>query len=270
MTSKTLTIPNPSLVVMVGGDADTRLAVARRHFAADEIVSIVDDMDAEAVVGRMAKKTTAVIDAENLTFVDRLRWYTLAKAQNMASVAILIAPPAATQKDALTRAKRSLRRGEGVYAHAVIESPLLDDLEIVRIELPVDKRADSGPFDVIGDVHGCAGELEEILHQLGWSVTWTNEAGGRRPMLSHPEGRKLIFAGDLVDRGPRSLDALLLAEAAVGGGVGYAVMGNHDERLLRWLRGHRVDESFGFAETLAEFKDLPKATLERLKGFLET
>lgn len=270
MTVKTLTIPNPSLVVMVGGDADSRMAVARKHFLLEEIVSIVGDDNEKTVIDRLTAKSMVVIEAENLTFVDRLRWYSLAKAQNMACVAIVIAPPTATQKDALTRAKRSLRRGEGVFAHAVVESPLLDDLEIVRVSLPVDKRTDSGPFDVIGDVHGCGDELEDLLRQLGWSVTWTEDGGARRPTLSHPEGRKLVFAGDLVDRGPRSLDALLFAEEAVTSGVGYAVMGNHDERLLRWLRGHRVDETFGFAETLAEFHDLPKAVLDRFKAFLET
>ncbi len=85
----------------------------------------------------------------------------------------------------------------------------------------------SGPFDIIGDVHGCGLELDLLLRRLGWRV------GAGRP--EHPEGRIAVFVGDLVDRGPSSVAILRLVMAMVEAEVALAVPGNHDVRLAERL-----------------------------------
>ena len=85
----------------------------------------------------------------------------------------------------------------------------------------------SGPFDIIGDVHGCAAELDLLLEQLGWRIEGTR--------AEHPAGRRAVFVGDFVDRGPSSVEVLRLVMAMVDAGVALAVPGNHDVRLVERL-----------------------------------
>jgi protein phosphatase len=267
MTPETLSIPDPCLVILVGGDADAREAFARLHFADNEVISV--NAGASAVSEQLAERKLTVVNGANLTFEDRLRWYSIAKDLYSASVAIVVAPEGTAMRDMAKRAAKSIRKHEGPYAYGTVFSPGLDDLRIVRETLRPDKRAETGPFDLIGDCHGCLDELQELLDKLGWVVTWSGEGAHRRPSLSHPEGRKLVLLGDLVDRGPASLDCVLIAESAVQSGVGYAVLGNHDDRLLRWMQGQRVDQKHGFDKTLSEFEGLDRDVLDRLRSFLE-
>ncbi len=113
---------------------------------------------------------------------------------------------------------------------------------------------DSGPFDLIGDVHGCAGELERLLHRLGYEVRYEGVAGSRDYRIRHPEGRKAVLLGDLVDRGPRTPDVMRLAMHLVETGAGYCVVGNHDDKFRRWLAGRDVKVSHGLDATIAQFR----------------
>ena len=74
---------------------------------------------------------------------------------------------------------------------------------------------------MVGDVHGCAAELRELLGRLGYQPT---PEGGWR----HPE-RTLVFLGDLVDRGPACVEVLRQARASVLAGDALCVLGNHDD-----------------------------------------
>src|SRR5690606_24391447 len=114
-----------------------------------------------------------------------------------------------------------------------------------RTPLAVDKRDETGPFDIIGDVHGCTDEIEALLARLGYSVTIVGHGDDRRAITSAPPGRRAIFVGDLVDRGPRSADALRIAMAMVDAGQAFCVPGNHDVKFLRWLKGARVKVAHG-------------------------
>ncbi|MFX4427923.1 metallophosphoesterase, partial [Acinetobacter baumannii] len=71
-------------------------------------------------------------------------------------------------------------------------------------------------------------------------------------LYTHPAGRKAVFVGDLVDRGPRSLDSVRLVRNMVARGSALCVPGNHDAKLLKKLRGRDVQVSHGLAATLAE------------------
>ena len=129
----------------------------------------------------------------------------------------------------------------------------------------------TGPFDIIGDIHGCANELRTLLAQLGWQsqppstsdLLWGNE------YWQHPEGRKAIFVGDLVDRGPRILASLSIVRNMMAAGVASCVLGNHDEKLARWLRGRKVQVNHGLDRSAAELNRLDFKDKARIADFLE-
>jgi hypothetical protein len=85
-------------------------------------------------------------------------------------------------------------------------------------------------YDIIGDVHGHADQLEGLLRQLGY-----RQLGDA---YCHPD-RKAIFVGDLIDRGPGQLATLKLVRAMVETGSARVVMGNHEFNAIAWALGHR-------------------------------
>jgi protein phosphatase len=141
----------------------------------------------------------------------------------------------------------------------------VDAATVERKPLWTDRRADHGPFDIIGDVHGCADELEELLEKLGYVVSWRDG----EPSITAPAGRKLVFVGDLVDRGPRTPDALRLAMAAVDAGMGYVVAGNHDEKLARWLGGRNVQVAHGLQLSIDQLAGEPEEFRHKVRAFLD-
>lgn len=99
-------------------------------------------------------------------------------------------------------------------------------------------------YDIIGDVHGCLDALRRLCDALGYDETF-----------HHPEGRRLVFLGDLADRGPDSLGVIALVSRLVSRGRALLTLGNHDDALLRWLCGQPVDIHKGsLAETVARIE----------------
>lgn len=86
-------------------------------------------------------------------------------------------------------------------------------------------------IDVIGDIHGCFGELADLLQKLGYKVDM-----GKGTISASPQGRCLVFVGDFTDRGPEPVRVLRLVMDAVRRGVAFSVRGNHEEKLLQKLR----------------------------------
>ena len=132
------------------------------------------------------------------------------------------------QHTQLRRSLRGLAR-EGFRHIFVLESPEEAEAATVeRVPLYNDKHHEHGPFDIIGDVHGCCDELEALLRRLGYEITAVAPGGptlASGPVYSHPLGRKAVFVGDLVDRGPRVLDAVRLVHNMVAAGSAGIVMG---------------------------------------------
>ncbi len=79
-------------------------------------------------------------------------------------------------------------------------------------------------FDLIGDVHGDADRLVALLRKLDYKPI----RGG----WSHMDGRKVVYLGDLVDRGPKVRETLTIARAMVDAGTALMVLGNHELNLL--------------------------------------
>ena len=121
-------------------------------------------------------------------------------------------------------------------------------------------RSDRGPFDIIGDVHGCLSELKTLLGALGYSLD----------PLSHPDGRKPVFLGDLVDRGPDSPGVVRLVMDAVSQGRAYCVLGNHDEKFRRWLGGREVTTGGGLNFTIEQMESESEAFHDTARAFIGT
>jgi len=131
-----------------------------------------------------------------------------------------------------------------------------------------DWRDIRGPFDIIGDVHGCADELLELFERLGYMASLEDD--GARVCTSTPQGRRAFFVGDLVDRGPRSLDVVRIVMHMVAKGHAFIVIGNHDNRFMRLLQGQDVRLSHGLAETVNEFSRASEEFRARTRSFFES
>ncbi len=155
---------------------------------------------------------------------------------------------------------------EGIHDVHVLRTP--EEVEvstIERVRLRLDRREEHGPFDIIGDIHGCFEELLELFGQLGYRMA--NHPSG--PTLVPPVGRKAIFVGDLGDRGPDTPAVYQLVMSMVRAGNALCVMGNHDSKLERKLRGNDVQLSHGLAETMEQFAAQPPELSEQVRDFLD-
>jgi protein phosphatase len=128
-----------------------------------------------------------------------------------------------------------------------------------------DRRDLTGPFDIVGDVHGCYTELVELLTELGYVI----RGEGDLLTVTPPEGRTLIFVGDLVDRGPDTPSVLRLAMAMTAAGTAFVVTGNHDDKLMRALMGRNVQITHGLEISLAQLKADTPAFRARVLAFLQ-
>jgi protein phosphatase len=149
----------------------------------------------------------------------------------------------------LRRSLRGLEREGFRGVHILRSENEADEAKVLREPLWCDRRGESGPFDIIGDVHGCHDELDALLGKLGYV------ASDGAPV--HPEGRRAVFVGDFVDRGPNSPGVLRLVMDMVTAGSALAVPGNHDLKLVKKLAGRDVKVAHGLAETLAQLDALP-------------
>jgi polynucleotide kinase-phosphatase len=157
------------------------------------------------------------------------------------------------QRMQLRRSLGHLQR-EGFRHVSVMRSvEEVDAATVQREPLWNNKRGEVGPFDIIGDVHGCHDELVQLLGQLGYVLS----IGQDNAALSHPQGRRAVFVGDLVDRGPKNPQVLRLVMNAVASGAAFCVAGNHDVKLSRKLRGKDVKVTHGLAESLAQLEPEP-------------
>ena len=128
-----------------------------------------------------------------------------------------------------------------------------------------DQLDEAWPFDIVGDVLGLCDELEMLLTRLGYGV----RTSGRNAVKASTE-RRVIFVGDFIDRGPRSIEVLRIAMAMVEVGQARAVLGNHDVKLMRWLDGRNIQLTHGLAQTVEQMQAEPETFRHRVKAFLES
>ena len=170
-----------------------------------------------------------------------------------------IHPGAVRRQYGTFRQGLSRTRKEGFHKiHRITPGDMEEGLRFAREKMRSDLREDEGPFDIIGDVHGCHEELMELLGKLGYT--------GEIP--AHPEGRRAVFLGDLVDRGPASGEVMDTVMDMTGAGSALCVMGNHENRLMRSLRGNAVTSSHGLSQTLEQMERRDEKFREKVKTFL--
>ncbi|MEO5818493.1 MAG: polynucleotide kinase-phosphatase [Gemmatimonadaceae bacterium] len=297
---RTLTIPELALVVLVGASGSGKSTFARTHFGRFETLSsdfcrgLVsnDENDQSATkpafemlhliaAKRLERGLLTVVDATNVQPEARKPLVELARRYHVLPVAIVLDVPERVcearnrertdrnfgahvirqQRSQLQRSLRNLQREGFRHVHVLQSESVIASVVIERQPLWNNKKSDHGPFDIIGDVHGCATELEELLVLLGYvrdETTWR-----------HPEGRKAVFVGDLVDRGPRIPDALRTVMSMVDAGAAIAVPGNHDLKLVKKLKGRDVQITHGLADSLAQLERETPEFRDRAARFLD-
>ena len=293
---RAITIPALSLVVLVGASGSGKSTFAARHFLPTEVLNsdhyrgvVGDDPNDQTVTAaafdalhhiaglRLALGRLTVIDATSVKPQDRAALVHLAREHDVLPVAIVLnldervcrernanrpdrqLPPHVIHNHVqqLRRGLRGLER-EGFRGVHVLDSPAaVEAVRIVREPLFNDKRAETGPFDIIGDLHGCFDELLELLGLLGY-VPDPDAAGMR-----HPDGRRAIFLGDLADRGPHIVETITLVRRMVAAGTALCVPGNHDVKLARHLAGRNVRVTHGFDKTIAQIAVIPDEEREQ-------
>ena len=308
-----IALPELSLVALVGTTGSGKSTFARAHFKPTEIMSsdafrglVSDDENDQSATGdafealyfvagkRLAAAKLTVIDATNVQQDARKQVVALARRYHVLPVAIVLDIPERICEErnrarpdrqfgphVLRRQRQDLKRsikglGKEGFRHVWVLGPEdVENVDITREPLWNNKRDLHGPFDIIGDVHGCADELEALLGTLGYEVAAVAEGVGlgSGPTYRHADGRTAVFLGDLVDRGPRVLDTLRIVGNMVATGSGLCVMGNHEQKLLRALQGRNVQVTHGLAESLAEIERVPAdvrtALVEELKTWLD-
>jgi protein phosphatase len=288
-TELELAVPQLCLIALVGVSGSGKSTFAATHFNQFEVISsdfcrglVSGDENNQAatpdafdvlyyIAGkRLAAGHLTVVDATNVQSDARKKLVDLARAHDVLPVAIVLDVPEKVcvernarradrdfgahvvrrQRDQLRRSLRNLGREGFRKVHVLHGVEDVQAARIVRERLLNDYRHESGRFDVIGDVHGCRGELEALLGRLGYLLTRDDD--GRAVDAGHPAGRRAVFVGDLVDRGPDSPGVLRLVMGMVAAGHAFAVPGNHENKLVRALSGRTVQVTHGLAETLAQ------------------
>jgi protein phosphatase len=154
------------------------------------------------------------------------------------------------------------RRGKKARPAAERKAALLHRL--VQTRNPVALRKARGPFDVVGDVHGCLEELLALMEAMGYRV----ERVGKEFAVTPPNGRTLAFVGDLVDRGPAAPAVLRLVMGMARAGTALCISGNRDAELVRVLRGGAAQVTRGMARTLDQLAAEPESFRAAVLDFL--
>ncbi|MFI1769276.1 polynucleotide kinase-phosphatase [Streptomyces sp. NPDC020800] len=294
---RALPVTDLSLVVLVGASGSGKSTFARRHFKPTEVISsdfcrglVADDENDQSatreafdvlhyIAGkRLAAGRRTVVDATSVQQDSRRRLVELAREYDVLPIAIVLDVPeeVCAERNAartdradmprrviqrhireLRRSLRQLEREGFRKVHVLRGVEEVDGATVVTEKRFNDLTHLTGPFDIIGDIHGCAAELESLLAALGY-------ADG-----VHPEGRTAVFVGDLVDRGPDSPGVLRRVMSMVASGNALCVPGNHENKYGRYLKGRNVQHTHGLAETIAQMEGESEEFRAEVRRFLE-
>lgn len=289
-----LEIPTLALVLLVGTSGSGKTTFARKHFRPTEVLSsdaframVADDENDQSATAaafevlhhlaakRLERGLLTVVDATNVKTDARAPLVHLAKRAHVIPTAIVLdLPEEVCQARHRERPDRDFEpevihlQGqhlkfshldrEGFKVVHVLRTPQeVDEAVIVRRPLPSDRRHDPGPFDLVGDVHGCRDELEELLGKLGYTDGVP------------PAGRRALFLGDLVDRGPDTPGVLRRVMGMAARGHALCIPGNHDAKLVKALRGRNVLVAHGLEASLEQLGRESPEFREEVAEFLD-
>lgn len=297
-------IPEFSLAVLIGPSSSGKTHFAQKHFKLSEIVSsdycrylISDDENNQAVSKeafelmhylidkRLSLRKFTVVDATNVLENSRYELLELARKHHCLVSAFVF-----NLSEEICNYRNKMRTDRQVdekiihYQYNQMQYSLMnlkkegfnyvyimnsiDEImkaRIYKVPLYCDKSHDEGPFDIIGDVHGCYDELIMLLTKLGYTITNSNN----KYKVYHPDNRKVIFLGDLVDRGPKIVEVLKLVMDMVESHVAYCVQGNHDNKLYRKLEGRNVQVKNGLEDSVEQLANVSEEFKNKIKNFLK-
>ncbi|MFF4839998.1 polynucleotide kinase-phosphatase [Streptomyces collinus] len=294
---RVLPVTDLSLVVLVGASGSGKSTFARKHFKPTEVISsdfcrglVADDENDQSASGdafdvlhyiagkRLAAGRRTVVDATSVQQDSRRQLVELAKKYDVLPIAIVLDVPeevcaernaartdrADMPRRVIQRHIRELRRSlrhlerEGFRkVHVLRGTEEVEAATVVTEKRFNDLTHLTGPFDVIGDVHGCSAELEALLTALGYDDG------------VHPDGRTAVFVGDLVDRGPDTPGVLRRVMSMVKDGHALCVPGNHENKYGRFLKGRKVQHTHGLAETVAQMEGESEEFRAEVRRFLD-
>jgi protein phosphatase len=299
-----IAIPELSLVLLVGASGSGKSSFGRKHFLPTEVISsdfcrglVADNENDQSATGdafdllhvivrkRLARGKLTVIDATNVQPEARKTLIELAREYHVFAVAIVFDLPESLCQDRnasraerqfgshvvrnqLQQLRKSLRglEREGIrYVFKLSTVEEVDSAAIERQPLWNNRKFEHGPFDIVGDVHGCIDELLELLSALGYLIEMRDGQYAVQP----PEGRKLIFVGDLVDRGPGTPEVLRLVSSLVRAGQAFCIPGNHDVKLVKALRGRDVKLTHGLADSVRQLEKESQEFRQEMAKFLD-
>lgn len=298
-------IPEVALILIIGIEECGLEFFLKKHFNDDEIIHLESNGAEEltenekvfidlkqTVTSRLEVGKLTVVDARLLVSEQRRELVKLAKEFYCPTFAIILLFPEKkciqwhssdinksldlqnNIKDQYSTVKKSLKKikREGIktkfYFSSISEMENLN--EIIRVPLQCNMKEETGPFDIIGDIHGCYDELEMLLEKLAYRVCKVEENFENFGIeVTHPEKRKIVFLGDLVDRGPKSPQVLKLVMSMVNAGNALCILGNHDEKFLRKLKGRNVKVQFGLEQTMKQMEKVDRAFSNRVAAFLQ-
>ena len=304
-----VSIPELCLVALIGPSGSGKSTFAATHFMPTEVVSsdacramVADDSNDQAATPdafallnfitatRLRAGRLTVIDATSVQTQARKSLVELAREHDCLPAAIVLNIPEALclarnesrpdrqfgarvvrqQASQLRRSIRGLKREGFRYVYVLNSPEEVAAVTIERVPLWTNRQNEKGPFDIVGDVHGCFEELVLLLERLGYQLAARVGADGETGYsVTHSEGRKAVFVGDLVDRGPGVTNVLKLVMSMVEDGVALCVAGNHESKLVRKLRGRNVQISHGLAESLEQLEEESPAFRETTTRFLD-
>ncbi len=303
-----ITIPELSLVTLIGVSSAGKSTFAQRFFKETEIVSsdycramVSDDENslsstqdafdlAHFIIGKRLKRgNLTVMDATNVKADARKPLIALCKKHHVVPVAIILDTDKKVCKErneqredrdlgdyVINRQYRQIKQSvknlkkEGYRFIYTITPEDIKNIEIERQKMYSNKKEVTNPLDFIGDVHGCFDELTTLLKQLNYTIeTHKDKSINYGYTVTPPEDRKAVFVGDLTDRGPRSNEVLRLVMSMVKTKSAYVVCGNHDFKLHKKLSGKNVNLKHGLAETVEQLKDEPQEFINEARDFLK-
>lgn len=283
-------LPQFSLVLLMGASGSGKSSFARKHFLPTETISsdycrglVSDDENDQAcshhafeilhtiVAKRLELGRLTVVDATHVQPEGRRPLLQMARKYHVLPCVIVFDLPeevchernqerpdrqfgphvVRNHSRALRRSLRDLKAEGFRYIYKLHSVDEVERSTVQRVKVWNDRREESGPFDIIGDLHGCLPELEKLLIKVGGE-------------------RKLIFLGDLVDRGPDSVGVLRRVMGLVAQGRALCVPGNHDVKLLKYLNGKKVQLTHGLAETVEQLKAESAEFMTEVKAFLDS
>ncbi|MEL6306764.1 MAG: polynucleotide kinase-phosphatase [Chloroflexota bacterium] len=292
-------IPEFALVVLIGASGSGKSTFAQQHFLPTEVLSsdtmrgwVSDDENSQSATGdafdvlhyvagkRLKNMKLTVVDATNVQAMSRKPLVQLAREYHCLPVAIVLDVP---EKVAVARnaerpnrnfgrrvvakhrqdLKRSLKKLKREGFRRVFHLKGVEEIEAITIErepLWNNRTDERGPFDIIGDIHGCFDELVLLLHELGYQVDGTQ--------VTPPEGRKAVFVGDLCDRGNKTPDVYRLVMGMIAENTAICVPGNHDVKLKKALEGRNVQRKHGLAESMEQLQAETEDFREQVREFI--